>query len=1032
MKLFAVDGLFSSSKAHLIKQVQEEHPLPYLILSEGNPDLFHDLHYFFKAEPLELIGHEASLDIEGLRYRVVKEFSEKSDAAPLVVTLKALFDPLPDPKALHETTLKIHKKVPFDSFLFQLESMGFSRKKIVVDKGDYALRGGLIDIFPIDAMEPVRIEFDGDEIISLRHFDPISQRSTANVEQYSFLPTRTECITQLLDLFPTPFRIFLDHPTHLEDRMVQLKVELAPLLNRAAELYFLFDEPIESLIDEERKPVGRDFYTRKKGDLVEIDLFKSTYKLKIHFSPYAPVEAHLDVHKIGHQLHQAPLTSMQVHLLASSAVEETFFKKELPDRPKNVTIEMGYLSSGFFFDRELFLPYTEFSRRKKIHRKRWRIHNHVPVSEFHELEPGDLVVHYHNGVGKFLGFERMQNHQNEQDDFIVLEYANQSKLYVPMSQAHLVSRYIGAKEDTKIALNTLGTNSWAKAKLKVEKAIVGYARELLHRQAMRQIRGGFQYPHDSTEMELFEDAFEFDETIDQMKAIQDIKTDMCSNEGMDRLILGDVGYGKTEIAMRAAAKAVLDGNKQVAVLVPTTVLAVQHYENFKARMEGFAIEIDLACRFRTSKEIKATIERVGEGKVDILIGTHRIISKDVHFKDLGLIIVDEEQRFGVRAKEWLKLATVGVDCLTLSATPIPRTLHLSLVNARKMSVISSPPSDRLPVKIAVVEDHDDVIRDGLLEEFQRGGQAYFLYNRVETIHEMKDRLQKLVPQAKIGVVHGQMEPDEIDEIFHGFKSGMIDLLLATTIIENGIDIPNANTIFVHRADTFGISDLYQLKGRVGRSDKSAYAYFMVPKGQSLREQSQQRIRAIVEASGYGGGLKVAMRDLEIRGAGDILGVQQSGHVASVGFHLYCKLLKRTIDLMRANKQASFTETKVEIPFEAKLPFFYIEEKSIRMELYHRFGECLEPHEVHELYKEIIDRFGPAPIEVKWLYMVAWIRTECSQYGITQVRLKNCTLSIESEKRVQSFLAPPFKTPTEFKDFVLLKIALEPKFHLRNI
>jgi transcription-repair coupling factor (superfamily II helicase) len=1022
LKRFAADNLFSSTKAHLIKKVQDQNPLPYFILSEGNLDLFHDLTYFFQEEPLELIGQENNLDIEGMRFKVIKSFQERIDPPPLLVTIKALFDPLPNPKKLNSITLRVGKDLPFDPFLFQLESIGLTRKKVVVDKGEYAIRGGLVDLFPIDALEPIRVEFDGDKIASLRHFDPISQRSTHKVDQFTFLPLHVEEKIELLDLFQQPFRIFLDHPTHLEDRMVQLKVELAPLLQKATEIYFLFDEPLQSLLDEERNRVGREFYMGKKKETVQLELFKQEFTLTYSFNPYAPVEAHLDLNKIGHQLHQPPLNGVKVHLLAHSAVEEKFFSDMLPDRSKMVTIEKGYLSSGFFYDlKELFLPHTEFSKRKKIHRKRWRVHNHVPVSEFHELQPKDLVVHFHNGVGKFLGFERMANHQNEQDDFIVLEYANSSKLYVPMSQAHLVSRYIGAKEDHNVTLNVLGTNTWAKTKLKVEKAIVGYARELLHRQAMRQIKGGYQYPQDSTEMALFEDAFEFDETIDQIKAIEDIKGDMCSNEGMDRLILGDVGYGKTEIAMRAAAKAVLDGNKQVAVLVPTTVLAVQHFENFKARMEGFPINVDLVCRFCSSKEIKATLEKAKEHKVDILIGTHRLISKDVVFKDLGLIIVDEEQRFGVRAKEWLKQATVGVDCLTLSATPIPRTLHLSLVNARKMSVISSPPNDRLPVKIAVVEEHDEVIRDGLLNEFQRGGQAYFLYNRVETIYEMKDRLQKIVPQAKIGVVHGQMDSDEIDEVFHGFKKGAIDLLLATTIIENGIDIPNANTIFVHRADTFGISDLYQLKGRVGRSDKSAYAYFMVPRGQTMKENSSQRIKAIVDASGYGGGLKVAMRDLEIRGAGDILGVQQSGHVASIGFHLYCKLLKRTIDLMRANKEAHFTETKVEIPFEAKIPFFYIEEKSLRMELYHRFGEAVDTKEVVDLYQEIVDRFGAAPLEVQWLFMVAWVRCECSKRQVTLVRLKNCTLQMETEKKHLSFLAPPFKTPLAFKDFVLTKL-----------
>lgn len=1023
MKLFAADGLTSSTKAHFIESIQKKEPLPYLIISEGNPDLFHDLTYFFQKEPLELVAKEANLDVQGLRYKVVKTFKEALAPPPLIVSIQTLFDPLPNPESLVFISLKKGQILEFDPFLFQLEACGLQRKKIVVDKGDYAIRGGLVDLFPIDAFEPIRVEFDLDKIASLRHFDPVSQRSTKLIEEFQFLPTSTKGSISLQDLFPSPFRIFLDHPTHLEDRMVQLKVDLAPFLEKAEEVYFLFDETVESLAEEAAiAPAGRDFYQGKKSQFLELELFKKHYRLQHDFLFYEPVEAHLDLNKLGYQLHQPPFDKMIVHLLTQTPVEEKFFEELLPDRSKNVLIEKGYLSQGFIHrQKELFLPHTEFSKRKKIHRKRWRVHNHVPVSEFHELEPGDLVVHYHNGVGKFLGFEQMSNHQKIQDDFIVLEYANSSKLYVPISQSHLVSRYIGAKEDHRVALNALGTNTWAKTKLKVEKAIVGYARELLQRQALRQIKGGFQYPCDSLEMELFEDAFVFDETIDQIKAIQDIKQDMCSTEGMDRLILGDVGYGKTEIAMRAAAKAVLDGHKQVAVLVPTTVLAVQHFENFKLRMEGFPIRIELVCRFRSTKEVKKTLEETQEGKVDILIGTHRIISKDVLFKDLGLIIVDEEQRFGVRAKEWLKQATIGVDCLTLSATPIPRTLHLSLVNARKMSVISSPPSDRLPVKVAVVEESDAVIQDGLVHEFQRGGQAYFLYNRVETIHEMKDKLQKLVPKARIGVVHGKMDPDGIDEIFHSFKKGTLDLLLATTIIENGIDIPNANTIFVHRADTFGISDLYQLKGRVGRSDKSAYAYFMIPKGQTMKETSTQRIKAIVDASGYGGGLKVAMRDLEIRGAGDILGVQQSGHVASIGFHLYCKLLKRTIDLMRANKQTNFTETKVEIPFEAKLPPFYVDDKGLRMEIYHRFGECVESEEVHELYKEILDRFGPAPVEVKWLYVVALIRTESAKHGVQLIKLKNCTLVMETDKKSLSFLAPLFKTPNEFKEFVQQKL-----------
>ena len=1022
MKGFAADSLSSSQKAHYIKQIQQLDSLPFIIVSESSSDLFHDLQFFFQIEPLELIGEEDNPDIQGLRVKTIKKFFSPNNVAPLITTIKGLIDPICAPDAIEQIHLQVGQLLDFEPFLFQLESFGLVRKKIVSDKGEYAIRGGLVDVFAMDAMEPIRIEFDEKQIVSLRHFDPTSQRTTQKVEVYNFLATISAQKTSLLKLLSNnSCRIFLDNPTHLEDRMVQLKVELSPILEQFEQVHFLFDEPLESLVEEFKEKGSKDFYTGKKGQNVSIEFFKKSFNIEYRLSGYAPIEAHLDVKKIGHQVHQEPLSKLDVILLAHTPVEEKFFSDLLPDRPKNVQIQQGYLSSGFFYKNVVYIPHTEFTHRKKIHRKRWRVHNHVPVSEFHELQPNDLVVHYHNGVGRFLGFEQMKNHQNSLDDFLVIEYANSSKLYVPMSQAHLVSRYIGSKEDTKVSLNVLGTNTWAKTKLKAEKAIVGYARELLQRQALRQIKGGFTYPQDSSEMGLFEDAFEFDETIDQIKAIQDIKNDMCSQEGMDRLVLGDVGYGKTEVAMRAAAKAVLDGHKQVAVLVPTTVLAVQHYENFKARMQGFPISVDLVCRFKTTKENKKTLEEVEQHKVDILIGTHRIISKDVHFKDLGLIIIDEEQRFGVRAKEWLKQASVGVDCLTLSATPIPRTLHMSLVNARKMSVISSPPSERLPVKILVVEDEDQVIKEGLLHEFQRGGQAYFIHNRVETIFEVKDRVQKLVPQARIGVVHGQMDPDEIDEIFHAFKKGILDLLVATTIIENGIDIPNANTIFVQKADTFGISDLYQLKGRVGRSDKSAYAYFMVMKGASLKDTSQQRIKAIVDASGYGGGLKVALRDLEIRGAGDLLGVQQSGHVASIGFHLYCKLLKRTVDQLRVNQQANFTETKIEVPFEAKLPVFYVEDKGIRMELYHRFGECVETAEVDDLAQEVIDRFGAPPTEVRWLFVISWIRTKACSKGIQLIRLKNHTMTIEVQDRSLSFFTPPFKTPDQFKDFVLEKI-----------
>ncbi|HEY5259296.1 MAG TPA: DEAD/DEAH box helicase, partial [Rhabdochlamydiaceae bacterium] len=470
--------------------------------------------------------------------------------------------------------------------------------------------------------------------------------------------------------------------------------------------------------------------------------------------------------------------------------------------------------------------------------------------------------------------------------------------------------------------------NWQKTKANAQKAIIGYAQDLLRMSAERIVQGGFIFPADTQDMQDFEADFPYTETEDQLRAIADIKKDMTTTKAMDRLLCGDVGYGKTEVAMRAAFKAVAEGKKQVAVLVPTTVLCMQHFETFRDRMSNYPIIVKAVSRFQSVKEVKKTLKELSEGKVDILIGTHRLLSKDVKFKDLGLIIIDEEQRFGVRSKEHLKALKAGVDCLTLTATPIPRTLYLSLVGAREISVINTPPQDRLPIKTMIIERDPVIVANALLRELSRDGQVYFIHNRVESIYQVSDELKKLMPQARVVTGHGQMDPDEIDTVFHTFKNGDADILVATTIIENGIDIPNANTILIDRADQFGLSDLYQLRGRVGRWNRPAYAYFLVPGLKQLSELSRKRLYALIEAQGYGGGMKIAMRDLELRGAGETLGQRQSGHVSSIGFHLYCKLLKRTVDALKKNLEPTFFETKMEFPYDARLPEDYIRENSL--------------------------------------------------------------------------------------------------------
>ena len=565
-----------------------------------------------------------------------------------------------------------------------------------------------------------------------------------------------------------------------------------------------------------------------------------------------------------------------------------------------------------------------------------------------------------------------------------MEYAEGSKFYVPIASSYLVSRYIGAREEIP-TLSQLGTQRWQRTYEQAQKAIIGYAEELLRFQAEREVHGGFVFPPDSEAMIAFENEFPFIETDDQLSAINATKQDMMSGKAMDRLICGDVGYGKTEVAMRAAFKAVADGKKQVAVLVPTTMLAMQHYETFCERMANFPINIGVVSRFLPAKTIRENLEKIQSGAIDILIGTHRLISKDVKFKDLGLIIIDEEQRFGVRAKEHLKKVKTGVDCLTLSATPIPRTLYMSMIGARDVSIINTPPQDRLPIKSHISEREHSLIQNALLRELSRDGQAYFIHNRVESIHQISEELQKLVPQARIVTGHGQMSADELEEVYHAFKKGEADILVATTIVENGVDIPNANTILIDRADTFGLGDLYQLRGRVGRWNRPAYAYFLVPQRRELRELSQKRLGVLLETGGYGGGMKIALRDLEIRGAGDILGVKQSGQIASIGFHLYCKLLKRTIEAIKKKSSPRFIETKMEFPFDARLPDDYISASSLRMEIYHRLGEATSLEEVDNILNELKDRFGEPPAPVIWLIHMTRIRVRAAAQGFTLLK-----------------------------------------------
>lgn len=955
-----------------------------------------------------------SPDILGKRMEALHTLIQKKGPSIILCPIASFLQKVPL-KAQLTPLLSTWEKgatLSFDSIAQMLTDLGFKREAVVSDKGQFAIRGGIVDLFPVSSQDPYRVDFFGDEIEQIRTFDPIGQKSIQKVDSFFLAPAdelsllqKSKRLGSIADYVPGALLMW-DDLVAIEDAFVAMKT----MPGSKSPFFFQLDELIKKIDPQhilcaEAKleefsanhtisPKGRTKYFCP----VTFDALNLHFEAMRTFLPLQSVAHYFAPEDETEEIDL--LTSLRpvkhMFLLNSNETEEEEIRKKIP-KELGVHYEKGFLTSGFVVtDVPLaVIANSDITHKARIRRQKWRSTYHTPAAEFHQLEPGDLVVHFHSGIGKYLGMEKQVNHMGVATEFLTIQYAESAKLFVPLSQAHLVSRYIGTKEEPP-SLSQLGSKRWQTVRQNAQAQIVGYANDLLQMYAARSAHKAKAYPPDSDLMQQFENDFPYEATTDQLSAVSAIKHDLRSGNAMDRIICGDVGYGKTEVAMRAALKAVIDGGVQVAVLVPTTVLAMQHFETFAARMQGFPVVVDVVSRFRTPKQVKETLAKVESGGIDILVGTHRLLSKDVKFKNLGLLIIDEEQRFGVRAKEHLKHRKIGIDCLTLSATPIPRTLYMSLVNARDMSVISTPPQDRLPIKTIIAETDNEVITNALLREFARGGQAFFIHNRVETIYGKAAAIQKLVPSARIGIVHGQMDPDDVDAVFHQFKTGELDLLFATTIVENGIDIPNANTILIDRADTHGLADLYQLRGRVGRWNRAAYAYFLIPKNGKLPEITRKRLNALVEASGYGGGMKIAMRDLEIRGAGDILGVQQSGQVATIGFHLYCKLLKKAIDAIKKQKAITFEETKLEFSYDARLPDTYIPEVSLRMEMYYRFGEASSTEEADSLLSELIDRFGKPPTPVLWLYHLTKIRIYASGHRFTLLKFGELSLLAERQ------------------------------------
>ncbi len=999
-------------------------------------------------------------------------------------------------------TVRRGEILDIDSLLPHLNTVGYHSTDVVEMPGEYALRGGILDVYSPEDERPVRIEFFGDEVESIRKFDPATQRSSNPVDEALLLPlTETPVREELLGavharlsgkritgneeiveqavrsggvtVFPgwefyTPIAgadhtVFdlLPRALVMTDELELLKSEFDHTWSRIEEahensgvgnlvrptdLYLSPEEWWEKMSSQSGADLEH-LEIARADDSAAVVSFHSQPTPRFHGSVPAMLEEVKKQIADNKRILIAVPNTGEVERLAdifseyavsfrlgsrtrsgeSYADETSYFSGEL----LTATLAKAYVPDGVMLPdanlsilgaRDLFDESDTVVSRPQRHKSK----TSAFLSDFRDLQVGDYVVHVEHGIGQYQGLKEI-NQGDGNAEFMLLEYAEGARLYVPLTRLDLVQKY-RSSEGAKPVLNHLGTAAWSKTKARVRKAMKDMTEELLKLYAERKTAQGHGFSPDNEWMREFEDTFEFSETEDQETAITDVKRDMESTQPMDRLLCGDVGYGKTEIAMRAAFKAISD-NKQVAVLAPTTVLAFQHYETFKQRFAAFPVAIEMISRFRSPKQQKEILQKVEAGKVDILIGTHRLLSKDVKFTDLGLLVVDEEQRFGVRHKERLKQMRKQVDVLTMSATPIPRTLHMSLVGLRDMSVIETPPKDRIAIQTVVASWDEKLIHSAIEQELERGGQVYFVHNRVDSIWEIAAKLQALVPRARVIVGHGQMSEGELEKVMLKFMHHEADILVATTIIENGLDIPLCNTILINRADRLGLSELYQLRGRVGRSNRRAYAYLLVPPEQELSPLARRRLAALKEFSDLGAGFKLAALDLELRGAGTLLGGQQSGHVDSVGFELYTSMLERSVRELKGEAAPEQVETQLNLGLNVRIPEEYVAEENQRLRMYKRVAAVESEEQLADVRQELEDRYGAPPEPVRRLLEYAALRLLCRRLGVAAIERRRDSVqvkfaqdaSIEPEKLARFVAGEP---GAQFTPAGVLKFSLK--------
>lgn len=1009
-----ITGCVDSSKAYLAKELSGEDACRLFIT-------YNEVRATQLAEEFACLGEEAAVypskdllfykaDLRGdflakSRMNIIKRLGEGKPLT-VIAAVDACLERLALPEVIENSVLSLKEGDEIDVVKFEkrLTDMGYERCDLVSAAGEFAVRGGIIDVYPFSMENPVRIELFGEEIDSMRIFDEETQRSVDKTDKISIFPAKEILpvgeAASLFSYFPKERYVFLDEPERLKEKAEGVTAEFQESFIRRKEsglddeTLTLFD--YDEIFNEKSLKYKTCAMAGISGKNGGIAFFRAADIQTQNMPSYM---GHFEI--LAQDAAKWKKEKARVLIYAGSVARA----KKLVEDMEDYSVSLLYIESGDFkcekgqiavipnklkkgFGCPIIRFYALslgdiFEKEKRRERKHKSSEKGLTVAELAALCEGDYVIHENHGIGIYRGTQRIER-KGIAKDFIKISYAGNGTLYIPVTQMNLVQKYADADALQKPKLSRLGSGEWTKTKSRVKKAVKEVAVDLVKLYSERLNGKGYKFSPDTLWQKEFEEQFAYEETEDQLKAINETKADMESDKIMDRLICGDVGFGKTEIAIRAAFKAVQDG-KQVAYLVPTTVLAQQHYNTFVQRLADYGPNIELLCRFKSPLQQKKTIERVKKGMTDIVIGTHRLLSKDVGFKNLGLLVIDEEQRFGVSDKEKIKEMKAAVDVISLTATPIPRTLHMSLIGIRDMSIIKEAPLERMPIQTYIMEYNSEIVREAIAREMSRGGQVYYIYNKTNTIADVAAKIKELVPEAEVAFAHGKMNERELEKIMLDFINGEIDVLVSTTIVETGIDISNVNTIIIHDADKFGLSQLYQLRGRVGRSNKVAYAFLLYKKDKYIKEQAEKRLKAIRDFTELGSGIRIAMRDLELRGAGNLLGGEQHGHMEAVGYDMYCKLLSDAVKEAKGERKVTEEfETEIDIMTDAYIPEEYIKNDRQRMDAYRRISSIESEDDLRDVFDEMIDRYGDIPIPVQSLSRIALIKKKAHDAYITEI------------------------------------------------